>query len=68
MHDRGSGDPLTQREWQVAQLVAARKTNREIADTLVITLGTTERHLANILAKLKMRSRAELAAWVLDRD
>jgi DNA-binding CsgD family transcriptional regulator len=52
----------------VAQLVAGSKTNYEIADTLVITVGTTERHLANILAKLKMRSRAEIAAWVLDRD
>jgi DNA-binding NarL/FixJ family response regulator len=40
--------------------------NRQIAEKLVITLATTERHVANILAKLNMHSRAQLAVWAVD--
>jgi DNA-binding CsgD family transcriptional regulator len=57
---------LTPREWQVAQLVAKGMPNREIAEKLIITLATTDRHVANILAKLNMHSRAQLAVWAAD--
>jgi DNA-binding NarL/FixJ family response regulator len=58
---------LTPRERQVAALIARGYSNREIAAEMVIALGTTERHVANILAKLGMRSRSQVAAWVVER-
>jgi DNA-binding CsgD family transcriptional regulator len=54
---------LTGREREVARLVAAGRSNREIADTLVITEGTAEVHVKHILSKLGFRSRAQVAAW-----
>lgn len=58
---------LTRREREVAGLVAHGLTNRQIAASLVIAEGTTERHLANIFRKLKITSRARLAAWLAVR-
>ena len=55
---------LTPREQEVARLIAGGLKNCEIAERLVITTSTTERHVANILNKLGMRSRAEVAAWI----
>ncbi len=55
-------EPLSERELQVLQLVAAGKSNREIADELVIALGTVKRHVYNIFGKLNVRSRTECAA------
>ena len=54
---------LTRRERQVAALIALGRSNREIGAQLVIATSTAERHVANILAKLEMRSRAQIAAW-----
>jgi DNA-binding NarL/FixJ family response regulator len=59
---------LTPREREVASRIARGLSNRQIADELVIALGTTERHVANILSKLDMRSRAQVAAWVTRQD
>jgi non-specific serine/threonine protein kinase len=56
-------DHLTPREREVAQLVANGLTNRHIAETLVITVATAERHIANIREKLGFTSRAQIAAW-----
>ena len=42
---------------------AEKVTNREIADQLVITLGTAKRHVSNIYAKLGVHSRARAIAW-----
>ena len=55
------GDPLTAREREIADLVAAGHTNREIAEQLVLSTRTIEAHLRNIYAKLGVRSRVELA-------
>jgi DNA-binding NarL/FixJ family response regulator len=55
---------LTPRELQVARLIACGRRNAEIAQELVITTSTTERHVANILAKRNAHSRAEIAAWI----
>jgi len=41
--------------------------NREIADTLVISEGIVEVHVKHILSKLGLRSRAHVAAWAPDR-
>jgi ATP/maltotriose-dependent transcriptional regulator MalT len=53
--------PLTAREREIADLVAAGRTNREIAAQLVLSTRTIEAHLRNIFAKLGVRSRVELA-------
>ena len=54
---------LTRREREVAGCIARGLSNRQIAAELVISTGTTERHVANILSKLAMRSRSQIAAW-----
>ncbi len=52
--------PLTSREREIAELVAAGRTNREVADQLVLSPRTIEAHLRNIYGKLGVRSRVEL--------
>jgi non-specific serine/threonine protein kinase len=49
----------------VAVLVARGLTNRQIADSLVIAERTADVHVSNILNKLDLSSRAQLAAWVV---
>jgi DNA-binding CsgD family transcriptional regulator len=56
-------DGLTAREREVAILIARGKTNREIADALVVSSRTVDNHVANVLAKLGFASRAQVAAW-----
>jgi DNA-binding CsgD family transcriptional regulator len=53
---------LTPMERRVAELVAAGRSNRELAGELVVTLRTIETHLSRIYRKLGVRSRAQLAA------
>jgi DNA-binding CsgD family transcriptional regulator len=55
---------LTRREREVAKLVARGLTNRQIAEELVLSERTVENHVRNILKKLKLSSRSEVAAWV----
>jgi non-specific serine/threonine protein kinase len=54
---------LTRREREVAGLVAAGMTNREIAEKLVVSRRTAESHVEHILVKLGFTSRAQIAAW-----
>ena len=56
--------PLTPREREVARLVAAGLSNKQIAAELVIAQRTAEGHVDRILRKLGFTSRAQLAAWV----
>jgi DNA-binding NarL/FixJ family response regulator len=58
---------LTRREQQIAALIAAGHSNKDIAAELSISPTTAARHVANILAKLGFRSRTQIAAWVADR-
>src|ERR671917_2294444 len=58
--ERGLEGPLTPREEEVAKLVAEAYTTEEIAQALVISPRTVERHRENILGKLGMRDRVEL--------
>jgi DNA-binding NarL/FixJ family response regulator len=58
---------LTAREREVATLIAQGKTSREIADLLVVSERTAESHVNNILGKLGFTSRAQIAAWVVER-
>lgn len=55
-------DGLSPREREVADLLARGRSNREIAEALVVSPKTVERHVTNILAKLGLRNRTELAA------
>ena len=59
-----SPSALTRREREVAKLVARGLTNRQIAEELVLSGRTVENHVRNILKKLKLSSRTEVAAWV----
>jgi len=56
---------LTRREAQVADLVAAGRTNRQIARALTISEKTVEVHVHNVIAKLGAQSRTEVATWVV---
>ena len=54
---------LTERERDVAGLVAQGRSNREIAAALVLSERTVEKHVSNILGKLALEKRAEIIAW-----
>ena len=64
---RSRGDRLvTEREVEVLREVAAGQTNREIAQKLVISEKTVERHLSNIFTKLGVSNRAGATAYAYD--
>jgi DNA-binding NarL/FixJ family response regulator len=66
---RPSGLDLTSMERQVARLVAAGRTNREVAAELYLGLRTVEAHLSAAYRKLGVRSRSELTrAWTQRPD
>jgi DNA-binding NarL/FixJ family response regulator len=58
-------DPLTPREQEVVKLIAESYSTRQIADTLVISEKTVDRHRANILEKLGMHDRVELTRYAI---
>jgi DNA-binding NarL/FixJ family response regulator len=68
--DRGEQeqpDILTARELQVLKLIADAQTSKEIAEQLVISVKTVERHRQNILDKLGLRDRVELTRYAIRR-
>jgi DNA-binding NarL/FixJ family response regulator len=60
-------DGLTAREREVAARIAHGQSNREIGDQLVVSERTVEKHVENILAKLAFSSRAQIAAWAVEK-
>jgi DNA-binding NarL/FixJ family response regulator len=60
-------DPLTPRELEVVKLIAEAHSNDEIAELLVISRKTVERHRANILEKLGMHDRVQLTRYAIRR-
>jgi len=60
--------PLTKREREVATLLTEGLTNREIGARLFLSEWTIATHVRNILAKLDLSSRAQIAAWIASRD
>ena len=55
--------PLSEREFEVARLVAAGLTNRQVAEQLVLAPKTISAHVTHILTKLGAARRAEIGAW-----
>jgi len=60
-----TSDPLTGRELEVLLLIAQGRSNREIADKLVITETTVRAHVSSILSKLHLASRTQAALYAL---
>jgi DNA-binding CsgD family transcriptional regulator/pimeloyl-ACP methyl ester carboxylesterase len=60
-------DRLTSREVEVLRLIATGKSNPQIAEELVISLNTVQRHVSNILAKTGAANRTEAALYARDR-
>jgi len=58
---------LTPRERDVARFLSQGKSNREIAEKLVLSERTVENHVGNILTKLGFTSRAQIAVWVVEK-
>jgi DNA-binding NarL/FixJ family response regulator len=61
----GLPDGLTRREAEVLRLVASGLTSRQIAEQLVLSVHTIERHLDNCYAKIGARNRAEASAYTV---
>jgi predicted ATPase/DNA-binding CsgD family transcriptional regulator len=59
--------PLSRRELEVVKLVAAGMTNRQIAERLFIAERTVDNHLEHVREKLAVKTRAQIAAWVVQR-
>jgi DNA-binding NarL/FixJ family response regulator len=57
---------LTERECEVLRLIAAGHTNKEIAETLVLSGKTVSRHLSNIFAKINVSTRAAATAFAFE--
>jgi DNA-binding NarL/FixJ family response regulator len=60
-------EPLSPREQEIIKLIAESYSNQQIADALVISVKTVERHRANILEKLGMHDRVELTRYAIRR-
>lgn len=58
-------EQLTEREMDVLRLIARGKSNKEIADTLIISEKTVKTHVSNILSKLHLADRTQAAIYAL---
>jgi DNA-binding NarL/FixJ family response regulator len=61
-------ESLTRRELEIAALVAEGLSNKQIAARLVIGQRTAETHIENIMNKLGVSTRAQVAAWAVAQD
>jgi DNA-binding CsgD family transcriptional regulator len=64
---RQAHDGLTAREREVAAQIAQGLSNRALADALVVSERTIAKHVENILSKLHFTSRAQIAAWAVEK-
>ena len=55
---------LSPREREIARLIGQGRSNRQIAEMLVLSVKTVESHVKNVFTKLQVGTRAEIAAWV----
>lgn len=58
---------MTDRELEIARLVASGLSNREIAESLNVSKRTIDSHMDHIFVKVGVRGRVELTNWVWDR-
>jgi len=58
-------EPLSERESEVLRQLAQGQTNKDIAQSLILSVRTVEAHLRSIFAKLDVRSRTEAALWAV---
>ena len=63
----GSWDKLTQREREVVKLIGEGYRNKEIADLLVISPKTVEKHRANLMSKLNFHNVSEITAYAIEK-
>jgi DNA-binding NarL/FixJ family response regulator len=56
---------LSGRETKVLRLIASGKSNQQIADALVLSLRTVERHITNLYAKIGAHGKADATAYAL---
>ena len=63
--DRGEWPRLTSRELEVLALIAYGRTNRQIAQTLVVSEKTVKNHVTSILRKLRLNDRTQAAVWAI---
>ncbi|HLT17939.1 MAG TPA: LuxR C-terminal-related transcriptional regulator [Thermomicrobiales bacterium] len=61
-------DPLTRRQREVARLIATGYTDRQIAEELFLSVHTVGVHVHNILQRLELRSRHQVAEWMTSRE
>lgn len=66
-HHSDAENALSAREEEVLRLIAAGRTGREIAEELLISPHTVERHRSRLLAKLGVRNKAELVQYAIQR-
>ncbi len=64
---KGKWESLSDREREALQMLTEGVENKEIAESLDITINTVEKHLANIYRKLNVTSRAEAIVWWLEK-
>lgn len=64
---RAIGPRLSPRELEVVVLVASGKSNREVADSLAISVRTVETHRARVMQKLGLQGAASLTLWAVNR-
>ncbi|UQN09364.1 response regulator transcription factor [Deinococcus sp. QL22] len=57
---------LTPREWEVLALISQGHPDRRVARLLGISPGTASKHVSNLLGKLGLRNRVELARWAIE--
>ncbi|APV44305.1 DNA-binding response regulator, NarL/FixJ family [Dehalogenimonas formicexedens] len=65
MEEHPSGEEVTQREREVATMIAHGKTNREIATELYISENTVKMHVKNTLGKLELKNRQQLSVYAV---
>ena len=66
-HGRAGFEELTEREREVLTLIAEGRSNQDIADALVISIKTVNRHRENIMAKLNLHTRVELVRYAIEK-
>lgn len=66
-HRPPAPEPLSEREKEVLRLIARGNSNKEIGDTLCISVRTVEGHRASILKKLKLKNTAELVTHAIQK-